>query len=110
MFRTTRLYFTGIALALLLLASILVTPQSASAGACFNGVRKGVVWDGREWHHYVDFAVNVSAPDNLWRITSAPLPSSMWPGYYDRYYKRAGYSWPSNWWDPFSASSWRICY
>lgn len=85
---------------------------SVTAGTCtryFSGTSKGLVKDSQGWHHYVNFAVNLSAPDQYWKVTKAPLSTSLWPGYYDTFYKRAGYSWPSNWWDPFPASSWQIC-
>jgi len=83
------------------------------AGACthyFVGESKGTLWQNGEWHHYVDFKVDVSAPREQWKLVNAPLPSTLW-----RFPSpapdiiRASYRWPSNWQDPFPLSSWKIC-
>lgn len=71
------------------------------------GARKGITWDGREHHHYVEFDTNRCGEVSIW---SAPLPSSRWGfvnGSNCRKY-RVGYSWPSNWWDPYFAWQWVI--
>src|SRR5687767_11061969 len=97
---------TVIAILVLNVALFAALP-SASAGSCtryYSGTRKGLVWGNGSWHHYVDFAVNISAPDQNWRVTRAPLPTSLWPGYYNTFHKRAGYSWPGTAGDPFPAS------
>ena len=76
----------------------------------YEGESKGILWERREWHHYVDFKVDISAPRELWILVNAPLPSTLW-----RYTSpspdiiRASYRWPSDWRDPFPASSWKIC-
>ena len=77
----------------------------------YEGTSKGMLWKDGEWHHYVDFQVDNSAPDRSWRVTAGPVESSMWRNYYSpsSSLKRISYRWPSNWWDPFPASSWKIC-
>jgi len=83
-----------------------------STKACahyYVGVNKGTIWDDGEWHHYVDFAVDSSAPLKRWSVTEAPLPSSLWTDYSTTSIKRVAYRWPSNWRDPFPASDWKIC-
>ena len=92
---------------------VFATIPSVSAGSCvryFSGTAKGITSDNKEAHHYVDFAVNISSPDQYWKVTKSPLPTSLWPGTYtSSFNKRAGYSWPFSWWDPFSPSQWQIC-
>ena len=77
----------------------------------YEGVSKGMVWEDNEWHHYVDFQVDNSAPDRSWRVTDAPVDSSIWRNYYSASssVRRIAYRWPSNWWDPFPAGTWEIC-
>ena len=75
----------------------------------YIGASKGTIWSHGEWHHYVDFKVVDSASLHQWEITDAPLPSSFWRRYSTSSIKRVVYRWPSNWWDPFSASDWKIC-
>jgi len=77
----------------------------------YTGVSKGMIWEDGEWHHYVDFEVDDLAPARSWRVIQAPLDSAVWREYSSTssYLKRAAYRWPSNWWDPFPASAWKIC-
>jgi hypothetical protein len=77
----------------------------------YDGRSMGTLWSREEWHHYVDFLVAESAPQQQWRITRAPLPSSFWRVYQasDPLYKRVGYRWPANWDTPFAADEWQIC-
>ncbi|MBC7875659.1 MAG: hypothetical protein H7Y59_00695 [Anaerolineales bacterium] len=92
--------------------SFYVYSANINTDACtqyYVGVNKGTVWDSGEWHHYVDFKVDNSAPLKLWEVTNAPLPSALWKDYSDSTTKRVAYRWPSNWHDPFPASDWRIC-
>ena len=91
-----------------------VFPSRINVHACtqsYTGVSKGTVWDNGEWHHYVDFRVNNSAPFKRWEVTSAPLPSSIWEKYSTTtsLLRRVWYRWPSNWSDPFPANDWKIC-
>jgi hypothetical protein len=83
-----------------------------NAGTCtqyYVGMNKGTIWEDGEWHHYVDFNVNDSAPIWRWRVTEAPVESSLWKGYSTSSLIRVAYRWPSNWRDPFPASDWKIC-
>jgi hypothetical protein len=92
----------------LLVVSLLAfaLPHSVSAGTvCFSGNSKGLMYDSKGWHHYVQF--NVDRNGAGWNVYG-PLPSSVW-GYYASKTVRAGYNWPSNWWDPFPASMWKVC-
>lgn len=75
----------------------------------YTGVDKGTIWEGGEWHHYVDFKVEDTTSARRWRVTDAPLPASIWREYSTSTIKRVAYRWPSNWWDPFPASDWKIC-
>jgi hypothetical protein len=77
----------------------------------YAGNNKGVIWENGEWHHYVDFEIDNSAPVSSWRVTAAPLASSIWKEYStsSSFFRRVWYRWPSNWWDPFPASDWKIC-
>lgn len=71
------------------------------------GARKGITWEGGEYHHYVEFNTNRCGDV---QIVTAPLPSSRWGfvnGSNCRKY-RVGYSWPGNLWDPFPAWAWSI--
>jgi hypothetical protein len=76
----------------------------------YEGESKGILWERSEWHHYVDFKVDIYAPREQWKLVNAPLPTTLWsytspsPNVI-----RASYRWPSSWQDPFSVSSWRIC-
>jgi hypothetical protein len=87
--------------------------SSTNTNACtqyYVGVNKGTIWDRGEWHHYVDFEVDNSAPSMHWEVADAPLPSSLWWDYsMPSSVKRVAYRWPSNWSDPFPASDWKIC-
>jgi hypothetical protein len=105
-----------VALVLVLLQAMVPTPVQAGT-QCYSGTAKGLVYSNGEWHHYVEFLVNISLSDGYWYIKSSPVSSSLWPGYYSHLrgsgpavYKEVGYRWPSNWWDPYSASSWVICH
>lgn len=83
-----------------------------NAGTCnqyYVGESKGTVWKNGEWHHYVDFNVNDSTPGWRWRVTEAPVASSLWKDYSTSSLIRVAYRWPSNWWDPFPANDWKIC-
>lgn len=77
----------------------------------YSGNNKGTIWENGEWHHYVDFEVDNSAPVSSWKVTAAPVDSSMWTKYSSSSSSlmRVAYRWPSNWRDPFPASSWKIC-
>jgi hypothetical protein len=75
----------------------------------YVGVEKGTVWENGEWHHYVDFKVDGTTSVRRWRVTAAPLPADIWGEYSTSNFKRVAYRWPSNWWDPFPASDWKIC-
>lgn len=76
----------------------------------FQPVQKGVYWNGGEWHHYVEFAVDVSNPlDHRWRLTAAPMPSFILRGYSKEHTLRATYRWPDDWNDPFPLERWEIC-
>lgn len=76
----------------------------------YEGESKGTFWERGEWHHYVDFKVDISEPRERWKLADAPLPTTIL-----RYPSpepdiiRANYRWPSNWQDPFPLNSWRIC-
>jgi len=83
--------------------------NTAACAQYYAGVNKGIVWDHGEWHHYVDFEVDNSAPLRRWEVTDAPLPSSLWRDYSTSSMKRVAYRWPSNWLDPFPADDWKIC-
>ena len=89
-----------------------VHPSIGNSKACaqsYVGVSKGTIWDDGEWHHYVDFRVDNSAPFKRWEVTAGPLPSSLWEDYSTSAIKRVAYRWPSNWRDPFPANDWKIC-
>lgn len=75
----------------------------------YAGKSKGTIWEHGEWHHYVDFEVDRSAPARNWRVTDAPVPSAVWDKYSTSSLIRVGYRWPSNWWSPFPTSTWKIC-
>ena len=75
----------------------------------YIGASKGTSWSDGEWHHYVDFNITNSASGWRWRVTEAPLASSLWRNYSTSSHIRVAYRWPSNWWDPFPASDWKIC-
>ena len=94
------------AIAVMLLALVLPVNYAQAGGVCFSGSSKGVIKDSRgQWHHYVQFKVD---HDNVGWTVSGPLWPSVW-GYSASKTVRAGYSWPYNWWDPFSASAWKVC-
>lgn len=77
----------------------------------FQAVSKGTFWDRGEWHHYVDFAIDVSNPRSYrWRITRAPLPSSILRLNSQENILRVTYRWPSNWTDPFPMDRWEVCF
>jgi len=75
----------------------------------YPGKSKGTIWEYGEWHHYVDFEVDKSAPARDWRVTDAPVASSVWGEYSTSSLIRVSYRWPSNWQDPFPVSAWKIC-
>jgi hypothetical protein len=75
----------------------------------YVGKSKGMLWEYGEWHHYVDFEVDASTPAQDWRVTDAPLPSSIWKEYSTSSVVRVWYRGPSNWENPFPASDWKIC-
>jgi len=76
----------------------------------FQAVSKGTFWDHGEWHHYVDFTVDVSDLRHYqWRIVQAPMPSAVFRMYSQEKTVRATYRWPDNWWDPFPLYRWEIC-
>lgn len=77
----------------------------------YEGVRKGMIWENEEWHHYVDFEVDNLEPLSSWRVIDAPVDSSIWREYSSSssFLRRVSYRWPSNWWDPFPANAWEIC-
>ena len=76
----------------------------------YEAVEKGTFWDRGEWHHYVDFDVDVIDPGNHhWRVVSAPVPSAVYRRYLEEYTIRVTYRWPSNWPDPFSTENWQLC-
>jgi hypothetical protein len=93
------------------------TPNSAglSAQGCWQGARKFIYTDptGNQ-HHIVEFDVNVSVENSRWYIAQKPtgflFSASVWPEYYNTSHKWVGYQWPYNWWDPYSPSSWVLCY
>lgn len=103
--------------ALAAVSAVVFAPAFFSAGdpsgfceKYYKGVNKGIVWNNGEWHHYVDVAVDTQAPEYDWDLIEQPLPSSFWkddPA--SPYYKRLGYAWPDDWWDPFPAKTWVIC-
>jgi hypothetical protein len=77
----------------------------------FQAVDKGTFWDRGEWHHYVDFAVDVRDTESYhWRVTQAPLPSAVYRRYLEDYTLRVTYRWPDDWWDPFPMDQWEICF
>jgi hypothetical protein len=94
-------------------ASFYITLARTSANSCnryYEGVSKGTIWNRGEWHHYVDFKVDASAPREQWEVVKAPLPSGLWREYSPLpNVVRAGYRWPSNWRDPFPVNFWGIC-
>ncbi len=76
----------------------------------YDGQSKGIVWSRGEWHHYVDFSTDITAPRQRWKITQAPLPSSLWRSNDSSIpTNRVGYRWPSDWISPFPADTWQIC-
>ena len=83
--------------------------ESETCVRTYEGTSKGTFWDRGEWHHYIDFSVDGNTPGYMWRITEAPLPSSILRRYAHEFSERVTYRWPSNWWDPFPASNWKIC-
>jgi len=95
-------------------AAFFIFPKQVNTDSCvqyYTGVSKGTVWNRGEWHHYVEFEVDRSIPAQKMEVVESPLPSSVWK--YSSIWgpdnKHVGYRWPSNWWDPFPASSWKIC-
>jgi len=97
------------------LALTVVTAQPAYAAGCFTGARKFIYKEKNgNQHHIVEFNVNLSTTDDKWYIAGKPrnfsFSSSVWPRYYNGSKKWVGYQWPYNWWDPYSASDWRLCY
>lgn len=77
----------------------------------YEGISKGTIWENGEWHHYVDFELDNPAPAWSLRVTEAPVDSAIWSNYSftSSPIRRVAYRWPSNWWDPFPASAWKIC-
>jgi len=110
---------------MLLLSSSALNMQTVSAKTtstqCYTGSYTGITRDNKGDHHYVEFLVNVSMPDQYWYIQSRPwnfpFSSSLWQGYYgyhhgggQQLYKELGFNWLWNWPSPYSASSWKICH
>lgn len=76
----------------------------------FQPFEKGVYWNDGEWHHYVDFHVDVTNPyEYRWRITEAPMPSSVMRRFSNENTLRVTYRWPDNWKDPFPLERWEVC-
>ena len=76
----------------------------------YTALEKGVFWEGGEWHHYVEFAVDSDVPsEHHWRVKKAPLPSSILNSFLMENTVRATYAWPSDWKDPFPTELWEIC-
>jgi hypothetical protein len=75
----------------------------------YEAISKGTIWEDGEWHHYVDFNVDQSAPARNWRVIDAPVDSAVWREYSTSSLIRVGYRWPSNWWSPFPTNTWKIC-
>jgi hypothetical protein len=99
-----------ITLVLLLIVTSVSVPINSTALAagnsiCFKGSSKGLTYFNKEWHHYVQF--NVDLNGKSWWV-SGPVPSSVWGDYSDKVV-RAGYTWPGDWADPFPASSFTLC-
>lgn len=108
----TLAFFTALAgVFLFFYAPIYFSPQDpGSCVASYVGINKGMVWRDGEWHHYVEFAVDNQMSFFPWEVVEQPLPSSFWnddPA--TPHYKRIGYRWPRDWWDPFPARTWKIC-
>lgn len=97
-------------------------PTASAQTQCYSGTAKGLYYDAKGWHHYVEFRVDFSTSDSNWYISSTPwgfpFSSSLWSGYYQQHhdgggpavYKEVGYNWWDNWWDPYPASGWVICH
>jgi hypothetical protein len=84
-------------LAFFVLSLLAIPQQNISAlSRCFQGSRFGMTKLNNTTHHYVEFDVNLSAPDRFWSV-SGPMSPSMWQGYYNVTHKRAGFRWPFNW-------------
>lgn len=76
---------------------------------CFKGSRFGMVNDGVEWHHYVEFDTNSIAYKGVWKLSFALIPSSLWNPP-DENHMRVGFRWPSDWKVIlFQPSWWKIC-
>ncbi|CAN5211672.1 hypothetical protein BH09PAT2_BH09PAT2_04510 [soil metagenome] len=103
-----KILFALIAVALVL--GVGLTPRTAQAATfCKDGLVKKIVWSQNEWHYLVGIrpAQGVTDGSKYW-VQFAPLPTGAavsWDGTYMWF----GYRYPSNWQDPFSASSWRFC-
>lgn len=88
------------------------TASGSLSKACthyYQAVAKGTKWQGGEWHHYVEFDLSATQFTRQLQIIAAPLPASFWQEYSTPTVKRVWYSWPSNWWDPFPLTAWKIC-
>jgi hypothetical protein len=98
-------------------AAFYISLAETNTDACtryYSGISKGTIWDRGEWHHYVDFEVGNLPPHKNWKVVDAPLPSSIWRGSSSSFDTSLGtirfsYRWPSNWYDPFPVSAWKIC-
>jgi hypothetical protein len=83
--------------------------EGEACAKTYEGATKGILWDRGEWHHYVDFSLDGATPGYVLRIIEAPLPSTISYRYRHEFHERVTYRWPSNWWDPFPANTWKIC-
>lgn len=84
--------------------------QGETCAQTFQPFRKGLYWNNDEWHHYVDFRVNVTNPrEYRWRITEAPLPSAILRGFSGVNILRVSYRWPDDWKDPYQLERWEVC-
>lgn len=99
----------------------LASPAAHATTKCYNGAAKGLVYESGEWHHYVEFRVDVSMPDDKWYVGAKPagfpFGASVWQGYYSAQrrggpavYKEVGYNWLGNLPDPYPASGWVLCH
>ena len=64
----------------------------------YQGDRVGEIYHGGSNHHFVEFDVDIDAPDHAWTLFRDPMiwpaTASLWPGYYNGMCKRVGYNWP----------------
>ena len=96
-------------------AAATATARTALSGGCWNGARKFIYTEQNgNQHHIVEFDVNISVPNEKWYVAQRPagfpFSANVWNGYYNSTHKWVGYRWPFDWWDPYAASSWKLCY